>query len=168
MHWDCGVPGKPNTDWVGGLYKVHMDFSDDYPSKVRRPISRRPPPPRALRPATTRRRSVAAQVQVRAAFVPSERLPFRNHLPVDPERGGGLAARHHHQADAPRCVLSVAPRATSFAPSTRGRVAGIQDLLDTPNPNSPAQSDAYQLFIQDKAEYKRRVRQEAAKNRDDA
>ena len=41
---------------------------------------------------------------------------------------------------------------------------GIQDLLDTPNPNSPAQSDAYQLFVSDKAEYKKRVRQEAAKN----
>jgi ubiquitin-protein ligase len=24
---------------------------------------------------------------------------------------------------------------------------GIQDLLDTPNPNSPAQSEAYQLFV---------------------
>ena len=49
-----------------------------------------------------------------------------------------------------------------------GRAVGIQDLLDTPNPNSPAQSDAYQLFTQDKAEYKKRVRQEAAKNREDA
>ena len=65
--------------------------------------------------------------------------------------------------------FSVAPRAPSFAPPTpRGRVVGIQDLLDTPNPNSPAQSDAYQLFTQDKAEYKKRVRQEAAKNREDA
>ena len=41
---------------------------------------------------------------------------------------------------------------------------GIQDLLDTPNPNSPAQSDAYHLFVSDKAEYKRRVKAEAAKN----
>lgn len=42
---------------------------------------------------------------------------------------------------------------------------GIQDLLDTPNPNSPAQNEAYQLFQRDKAKYKDRVRQEAAKNR---
>ena len=41
---------------------------------------------------------------------------------------------------------------------------GIQDLLDTPNPNSPAQSDAYQLFVNNKAEYKRRIKEEAAKN----
>ena len=41
---------------------------------------------------------------------------------------------------------------------------GIQDLLDDPNPNSPAQSEAYQLFINNKAEYKRRVQAEARKN----
>lgn len=41
---------------------------------------------------------------------------------------------------------------------------GIQDLLDEPNPDSPAQSDAYQLFISDKERYKRRIREEAKKN----
>lgn len=41
---------------------------------------------------------------------------------------------------------------------------GIQDLLNNPNPNSPAQADAYHLFISNKAEYEKRVRQEAAKN----
>jgi hypothetical protein len=41
---------------------------------------------------------------------------------------------------------------------------GIQDLLDDPNPNSPAQSEAYQLFISNKSEYRRRVRREATKN----
>lgn len=41
---------------------------------------------------------------------------------------------------------------------------GIQDLLDDPNPNSPAQSEAYQLFINNKTEYRRRVQQEARKN----
>ncbi|DBB16145.1 TPA: hypothetical protein ACH3X3_015146 [Trebouxia sp. C0006] len=33
-----------------------------------------------------------------------------------------------------------------------------KDLLNDPNPNSPAQSDAYMLFTQKPAEYKRRVR----------
>jgi len=41
---------------------------------------------------------------------------------------------------------------------------GIQDLLDDPNPASPAQSEAYQLYIHNKAEYKRKVRAEAKKN----
>ncbi|CAB1105565.1 unnamed protein product [Ectocarpus sp. CCAP 1310/34] len=41
---------------------------------------------------------------------------------------------------------------------------GIHDLFDTPNPNSPAQSEAYQLFVTNKEEYRRRVRLEAQKN----
>ena len=40
---------------------------------------------------------------------------------------------------------------------------GIQDLLDQPNPNSPAQSEAYNLYTKSKTEYAKRVRQEAAK-----
>lgn len=33
MKWNCGVPGKENTDWSGGLYNITMEFSEDYPSK---------------------------------------------------------------------------------------------------------------------------------------
>jgi ubiquitin-protein ligase len=33
MHWECGVPGKEGSDWEGGVFKVSMEFSDDYPSK---------------------------------------------------------------------------------------------------------------------------------------
>ena len=43
-------------------------------------------------------------------------------------------------------------------------LVGIQDLLDEPNPDSPAQSEAFQLFIHDKTRYKLRIQQEARKN----
>eukprot|EP01083_Nonionella_stella_P058609 153473_1 len=33
MKWECGIPGKPGTDWEGGLYKITMTFSDEYPNK---------------------------------------------------------------------------------------------------------------------------------------
>merc|ERR1712130_539497 len=33
MFWESGIPGKEGTDWEGGLYKVTMEFSDEYPSK---------------------------------------------------------------------------------------------------------------------------------------
>lgn len=42
-------------------------------------------------------------------------------------------------------------------------VLGIQDLLDSPNVHSPAQSEAYNLCVNNKGEYKRRVRLEAQK-----
>ena len=41
---------------------------------------------------------------------------------------------------------------------------GIQDLLDNPNPSSPAQSEAYNLYMNDRAAYKKRIKQEAAKH----
>jgi ubiquitin-conjugating enzyme E2 I len=40
---------------------------------------------------------------------------------------------------------------------------GVQDLLDTPNPNSPAQSEAYGTFLQNKAQYYKRVAEEVTK-----
>ena len=38
---------------------------------------------------------------------------------------------------------------------------GVQDLLDSPNPASPAQSDAYMLFTNDRVEYDTKVKQQA-------
>ncbi|KAJ3312416.1 E2 SUMO-conjugating protein ubc9 [Boothiomyces sp. JEL0838] len=42
---------------------------------------------------------------------------------------------------------------------------GIQDLLNDPNPLSPAHSDAYTLFKKDRAAYDRRIREQARMNR---
>ena len=41
---------------------------------------------------------------------------------------------------------------------------GVQDLLDTPNPESPAQAEAYNLFKKDRAEYERRVKRVVREN----
>ncbi|KAH6655670.1 ubiquitin-conjugating enzyme9 [Truncatella angustata] len=41
---------------------------------------------------------------------------------------------------------------------------GVQDLLDNPNPESPAQAEAYNLFKKDKVEYERRVRRVVREN----
>nr|4L83_A Chain A, Ube2i2 protein [Brugia malayi] len=30
--WECAIPGKKGTIWEGGLYKIRMQFKDDYPS----------------------------------------------------------------------------------------------------------------------------------------
>jgi len=43
-------------------------------------------------------------------------------------------------------------------------VIGIQELLDNPNPNSPAQADAYHLYVQNRNEYSKRIRKQAAEN----
>lgn len=41
---------------------------------------------------------------------------------------------------------------------------GIQSLLDEPNPESPAQADAYNLFKKDRAAYEKRVRSVVKEN----
>merc|ERR1712070_860410 len=33
LNWTCSIPGKEQTDWAGGAYKVSMEFTEDYPSK---------------------------------------------------------------------------------------------------------------------------------------
>ncbi|ORY68850.1 ubiquitin-conjugating enzyme/RWD-like protein [Pseudomassariella vexata] len=43
-------------------------------------------------------------------------------------------------------------------------VLGVQDLLDNPNPESPAQAEAYNLFKKDRVEYERRVRRVVREN----
>jgi ubiquitin-conjugating enzyme E2 I len=31
--WDCAIPGKDKTIWEGGLFKLDMQFPDEYPTK---------------------------------------------------------------------------------------------------------------------------------------
>jgi hypothetical protein len=33
MKWDTGIPGVKDTMWEGGVFKVTLEFSDEYPSK---------------------------------------------------------------------------------------------------------------------------------------
>jgi len=47
-------------------------------------------------------------------------------------------------------------------------LVGIQDLLTNPNPLSPAQRDAFEIFEKDKAEYRKRVQAQALKNMPDS
>ncbi|CAH8362133.1 unnamed protein product [Eruca vesicaria subsp. sativa] len=58
--------------------------------------------------------------------------------------------------------LSILNEDSHFSPSpaitVKQILVGIQDLLDTPKPADPAQTDGYHLFIQDVVEYKKRVK----------
>jgi ubiquitin-conjugating enzyme E2 I len=31
LFWECGIPGKADTIWGGGLYKINLEFSTTYP-----------------------------------------------------------------------------------------------------------------------------------------
>ena len=117
MKWETGIPGKAGTDWEGGLFKVTMEFSDEYPSK----------PPKCK-------------------FTPA--LFHPNVYP-----SGTVCLSILNEDEDWRAAITV-----------KQVLIGIQDLLDNPNPNSPAQADAYHLFISDKAKYEQKVKEVASKN----
>ena len=31
--WKCGIPGKKNSAWEGGVYRLNVYFTEDYPNK---------------------------------------------------------------------------------------------------------------------------------------
>lgn len=33
LHWEAGIPGKSNSPWEGGEFKLHLQFTEDYPTK---------------------------------------------------------------------------------------------------------------------------------------
>ena len=140
MCWDAGVPGKKGPDWEGGLFKVRMEFS----------VARRRP---VVAPAPSRRVRWSAQEDYPSKPPKCKFVPPLFHPNVYPSGTICLSILNEEEGWRPAITI-------------KQMLLGIQDLLDTPNPNSPAQSEAYQMFVQDKASYAKRVRQEAAKNRE--
>jgi len=117
MEWEVGIPGKAKTAWDGGLFKLIMNFPEDYPSK----------PPKCK-------------------FSPP--------------------LFHPNVYPSGTVCLSILDEEKSWKPAITIKqiLLGIQDLLDNPNVNDPAQSDAYTMFKNDKAAYERRIRQQARDN----
>ncbi|KAI9026569.1 SUMO-conjugating enzyme ubc9 [Phycomyces nitens] len=118
LHWRCGIPGKENTSWENGIYKIDLIFPEEYPTK----------PPKCK-------------------FTPP--LFHPNIYPSG------------------TVCLSILSEDDGWKPAITIKqiLLGIQDLLNDPNPDSPAQHEAYELFRKDKKEYDRRVKEQAARNR---
>jgi ubiquitin-conjugating enzyme E2 I len=115
--WEAGIPGVPNTDWEGGVYRLSMEFSEDYPAK----------PPKC------------------------KFTPPLFHPNVYPSGTVCLSILNDEEDWRPAITI-------------KQMLLGIQDMLNNPNPNSPAQREAYDIFVKDKEEYRKRVKQQAARN----
>ena len=145
MFWETGIPGKEGTDWEGGVYKVTLEFSEEYPSKP--PKCKFVPPlfhPNVYPSGTICLSILNEEEGWRPAITVSCYGPLLYFL---------------FTKNVPKNLQFISPPV-----QVKQMLLGIQDLLDTPNPSSPAQSEAYNLFINNKAEYKRRVKAEARKN----
>ncbi|TPX32297.1 hypothetical protein SmJEL517_g04556 [Synchytrium microbalum] len=126
-NWTVGIPGmiilfwaisqhpalgKVGTPWEGGLYKIQMQFPEEYPQK----------PPKCK-------------------FIPP--------------------LFHPNVYPSGTICLSILNEEEDWKPSLTIKqiVTGVQDLLNEPNPESPAQTEAYILFKKDRAAYEKKVRQ---------
>ena len=120
MTWACGIPGKAGTPWEGGLYKVEMAFTDDYPSK---------PPLVKFKPVIFH-----PNISGRICFHPK--------------------------------ISSMLDESRSWRPTITITqiLLGIQDLLNNPNNDDPAQREPHQMLRRSKLEYETRVRIEAKKH----
>jgi hypothetical protein len=111
MSWETGIPGKEGTDWEGGVFKVSMEFSEDYPSKPPKCKSkfavyllvaetRRVPPKLGRRFLTPPFSSISFYIyrQICSSAIPPQRVSFWHHLFVHFERRGRLASCHYAEA----------------------------------------------------------------------
>lgn len=114
MFWECGIPGKKDTLWEGGLFNINIIFTDDYPSK----------PPKCI-------------------FSPP--------------------LFHPNVYPSGTVCLSILAEEKDWKPSLTVKqvLLGIQDLLNEPNPDDPAQEEPIKLFRNDKAQYNKIIRQQA-------
>lgn len=117
MKWEAGIPGKEGTNWEGGIFKVTMEFSSDYPMKP--PVCR---------------------------FVP--------------------ALYHPNVYPSGKICLSILNEEEGWRPAItiKQMLLGVQDLLDNPNPNSPAQQRAYEDYVRNRKLYNDNIKAQTKRN----
>ncbi|KAJ5614354.1 SUMO conjugating enzyme Hus5 [Penicillium herquei] len=138
-HWECAVPGKKDTLWEGGVFKMDVLFPDG------------------------KYFAHSIGIYVSVLIIPLA-LP---EYPTKPPKCKFTPPLFHPNVYPSGTVcLSILNEEEAWRPAITIRqiLLGIQDLLNEPNPESPAQADAYNLFKKDRAAYERRVRQVVKEN----
>ena len=150
--WECGVPGKDKTLWEGGLFKLEVHFPE----------------------------GTGAHISPLFGCSPSQHYFC---LPQHRAKGRLLTQSSEYPTKPPKCrftpplfhpnvypsgtvCLSILNEEEGWKPAITIKeiLLGIQSLLDEPNPESPAQAEAYNLFKKDRAAYERKVRQVVKEN----
>ncbi|KAJ5811074.1 Ubiquitin-conjugating enzyme E2 [Penicillium robsamsonii] len=133
-NWECAIPGKANTLWEGGLFKIDLIFPDG------------------------ERRNTFKTTEGPYTNLDSSTLL---EYPTKPPKCKFTPPLFHPNVYPSGTVcLSILNEEEGWRPAItiKQLLLGIQDLLDDPNPESPAQADAYNLFKKDRPAYERKVR----------
>lgn len=143
--WECGVPGKDKTLWEGGLFKLDVLFPDGelgYDSFYIK----------------------YTDLSYRVSHKASEVYDTMMHLRIkrSDKRIGKFVPPLFHPNVYPSgtVCLSILNEEEGWKPAITIKqiLLGIQDLLNDPNPDSPAQADAYNLFKRDRQAYEKKVK----------
>ncbi|GFF26378.1 SUMO-conjugating enzyme ubc9 [Aspergillus udagawae] len=149
--WECGIPGKANTLWEGGLFKLDVVFPDEYPTK----------PPKCTFFPSDYWHDIFIHIATSSASIEIVESDVAN------DTGKFVPPLFHPNVYPSGTVcLSILNEEEAWKPAITIKqiLLGIQDLLDDPNPESPAQAEAYNLFKKDRPAYERRVRQVVKEN----
>lgn len=136
------MPGKDKTLWEGGLFKLEVSFPDG--------TSPSPFPP-LPHPKPSEDSSDTAITDTLGTEYPTKPPKCKFVPPLF----------HPNVYPSGTVCLSILNEEEGWKPAITMKdiLLGIQSLLDEPNPDSPAQADAYNLFKKDRNQYEKKVRQ---------
>lgn len=154
QNWECGVPGKDKTIWEGGLFKLTVAFPDGMTLSVHLQWI----PPRNISLVSW------SMIQLKRASI---RLIYLAEYPTKPPKCKFVPPLFHPNVYPSGTVcLSILNEDEGWRPAItiKDILLGIQSLLDEPNPESPAQGEAYTLFKKNTEEYKRKIKDVVRRN----
>lgn len=144
--WECGVPGKDKTLWEGGLFKLDVLFPDGELGHCT--VS-------TYMVLTFLFQSILQSLQS-VCIISEPKLKL-----FDNDIGKFVPPLFHPNVYPSGTVcLSILNEEEGWKPAItiKQMLLGIQDLLNDPNPDSPAQADAYNLFKRDRQAYEKKVK----------
>ena len=135
MAWQAVIFGPDDTPWEGGTFKLLLEFTEDYPNK--------PPAVKFL--------SKLFHPNVSPFTLPT--LIIR---PEATQNSFFLCCQVYNDG---KICLDILQNQWSPIYDISAILTSIQSLLSDPNPASPANAEASQLYDRDRREYNKRVRE---------
>lgn len=136
MAWQAVIFGPDDTPWEGGTFKLLLEFTEDYPNK--------PPAVKFLSKLFHPNVSVFVTISLCYATLKASHYAF---FPSYQVYNDG------------KICLDILQNQWSPIYDISAILTSIQSLLSDPNPASPANAEASQLYDRDRREYNKRVRE---------
>jgi len=133
MAWQAVIFGPDDTPWEGGTFKLLLEFTEDYPNK--------PPAVKFLS------KLFHPNVSVFLTQFHTLKASHNSFFPSSQVYNDG------------KICLDILQNQWSPIYDISAILTSIQSLLSDPNPASPANAEASQLYDRDRREYNKRVRE---------